>query len=249
MAKRSPIVWLEETDSTQNVFLGHVSEYDNLTVVAAKMQTAGRGQRGNRWFAEKGENLTFSMLLKFGPGGLPFLRAAEQFRISVAATLGIASYLDACGIGSTVKWPNDIYVRNRKICGMLIENQLEGNLIASSIVGIGLNVNQKDFPPQLTNPVSMSMLTGKDYGLEEELERLYSHLRRSFESKLHDASAFREYESGLFRKGEFHDYVRCSDGTSFEGRIMGVDRSGRLLVENRKGERLTFAFKEISYII
>jgi BirA family biotin operon repressor/biotin-[acetyl-CoA-carboxylase] ligase len=249
MAKRSPILWLEETDSTQNVFLGHISEYDNMSVAAAKFQTAGRGQRGNRWLAGKGENLTFSMLLKFGKEGFPFLKATDQFRITVAATLGIVSYLDAGGIESTVKWPNDIYIRNRKVCGMLMENQLEGPDIISSVAGIGLNVNQKDFPPQLPNPTSMSLQTGKKYILEDELEKLYVHLCDSFAANLNDEDAFGEYESRLYRKGVFNEYVRCSDGTYFEGRIVGVDQSGRLIVENRKGELETFAFKEISYII
>ena len=249
MAEHCPILWLEETDSTQNVFLGHISEYDNLSVAAAKLQTAGRGQRGNRWLAEKGENLTFSMLLLFGRDGLPVLKASGQFRISAAATLGIISYLGSEGIGCSVKWPNDIYVRNRKICGMLIENQLAGQDITSSVVGIGLNVNQKDFPLQLANPVSMSMLTGKDYSLVEELEKLYGHLRTSFETRLFDDSAFVEYEFRLYRRGEFHEYVRCSDGTVFEARILGINHSGLLLTENRKGELEEFAFKEISYII
>lgn len=249
MAKRCPILWLEETDSTQNVFLGHIPEYDNMSVAAAKLQTAGRGQRGNRWLADKGENLTFSMLLKFGEDSLPILKATDQFMITVAATLGVVSYLDSCGIESTIKWPNDIYVRNRKVCGMLIENQLDGQYIASSVIGIGLNVNQKVFPSSLPNPTSMSFQTGKTYILEEELETLRNHLCKSFMANLTDEGAFVEYESRLYRKDVFHEYVRCTDGSSFEGMIVGVDRYGILLIDNRKGERFRFAFKEISYII
>ena len=125
MTKHLPIRWLEETDSTQNELARHISEYDNLSVVAARFQTAGRGQRGNTWVAAKGENLTFSMLLKFGQEGIPNLDSGDQFIITRAATLGVLTYLDGKGIPCKIKWPNDIYYRNRKICGMLIENVLD----------------------------------------------------------------------------------------------------------------------------
>ena len=249
MDERCQILWLDETDSTQSVLLGHIQEYDNLSVVAAKLQTAGRGQRGNRWLAEKDENLTFSMLLKFGDGKFPTFPAADQFRITEAATLGVASYLDSSGLDCTIKWPNDIYIRNKKICGMLIENVLQGREIVSSVVGIGLNVNQKDFPPQLPNPTSMTHHTGISYNLHDELEKLCGHLRNSFLKNMLREDVNPDYEARLFRKGSFHEYVRCSEGVVFEARILGVTPSGKLRTENIKGELEEFAFKEISYII
>ena len=249
MTQSMPILWLDETDSTQNELARHISEYDNLSVVAARLQTAGRGQRGNKWLATKGENLTFSMLLKFGQGALPSLETASQFRITQAATLGVLSYLDFSGIECMIKWPNDIYCRNKKICGMLIENVLEGRYLSHSIVGIGLNVNQRDFPVEIINPTSMSLASGKEYDLEAEMERLHSCLCDSFTKYLGPEADLKAYEEKLFRKGEFHEYVRCSDGSSFEAMITGVDKSGLLDVRNRKGEPEKFAFKEISYII
>lgn len=249
MTERCHILWLDETDSTQSALLGHIDKYDNMSVVAAELQTAGRGQRGNKWLAEKGKNLTFSMLLKFGEGGLPRMMAADQFRITEAATLGVASYLDSAGMDCRIKWPNDIYIRNRKICGMLIENVLRGKEISCSVVGIGLNVNQKDFPPQLPNPTSMTLHTGINYDTHDELEKLCVHLRESFLKNLQGGTANPDYEARLFRKGVFHEYARCSDGTVFEARILGVSPSGMLRTENRKGELEEFAFKEISYII
>ncbi|MBP5486577.1 MAG: biotin--[acetyl-CoA-carboxylase] ligase [Bacteroidales bacterium] len=249
MTKQLPIRWLEETDSTQNELARHISDYDNLSVVAARYQTAGRGQRGNSWVAAKGENLTFSMLLKFGQGRIPYLDSGDQFKITRAATLGVLSYLHEKGIPCKIKWPNDIYYRNRKICGMLIENVLDGRSLKHSIIGIGLNLNQKAFPAELVNPVSMSLLTGIDYDPEKEMEILYSNLTTAFSLYLAPGSDSSIYEENLYRMGEFHEYVRCSDGTTFEARIIGVNKLGQLQVQNKKGERETFAFKEISYII
>lgn len=245
MENRGTIYWIDETESTQDVLLGAVSEYDNLSVAAARLQTAGRGQRGNSWLAGKGENLTFSVLLKFGAGGFPSLPASRQFSISEAVSEGICRYLASRGIDARIKWPNDIYVRNRKICGILIENSLSGLDIATSVVGIGLNVNQKDFPPQLVNPTSMFLQTGRRYTPEEELPRLIDFIFPS--GKLENRSE--AYRSRLYRFGEFHEYTDCSDGSVFEGRIIGVSEHGMLQVENRKGELKEFAFKEISYII
>ena len=226
------IQWLDETESTQDVLRSGIPSYDNLSVVAARLQTAGRGQRGNRWLSGKGENLTFSILLKFGNrGGFPSLPVSGQFSISEAVSCGICDYLASKGIDSRIKWPNDIYVRNRKICGMLIENSLEGSDISSSVVGIGLNVNQRVFPPQLVNPTSMSLLTGFFFPGGRLPDRRDDYLSR------------------LYRIGEFHEYTDCSDGSVFEGKITGVTKDGLLQVENRKGELKEFAFKDINYII
>ena len=249
MTKHLPIRWLEETDSTQNELARHISEYDNMSVVAARFQTAGRGQRGNSWVAAKGENLTFSVLLKFGQDGIPHLDSGDQFKITRATTLGVLSYLHEKGITCKIKWPNDIYYRNRKICGMLVENVLDGKSIKHSIIGIGLNLNQKRVPTELVNPVSMSSLTGIDYEPEKELVILYNHLTTAFSLYLAPGSDSPIYEENLYRMGEFHEYVRCSDGTTFEARIIGVNKQGLLLVQNKKGECFSFAFKEISYII
>lgn len=252
MLDKVDIRWIEETDSTQDEVRRHLSDYDNMSVVAARLQTAGRGQRGNKWHARGGENLTFSMLLRFVGNGFPPLDVSGNFRITKAATLAVVEYLGKKGIGSLIKWPNDIYVRNKKICGMLVENTLEGGTITSSIVGIGLNVNQKDFPPQLVNPTSMAALTGESYDLHSELEILSRCLASSFRRLLGGgdiSAADQEYESLLYRKGSFHEYSVGQEGTRVEGKIIGVTPDGLLILENRKGELYQFAFKEISYII
>lgn len=159
MAKRHDIIWLESVDSTNEECRRRISDIDNLSVVAALSQTSGRGQRGNVWLSEAGQNLTFSIVLKFPAKGLnaemePIL-AYDQFVLSEITSLAIVDLLADFGIEAKIKWPNDIYVGDRKICGMLIENSLRGEWLQHSIIGIGLNVNQRNFDVTLPNPTSM----------------------------------------------------------------------------------------------
>lgn len=253
MVEKVEIRWVEETDSTQDEVRRHIQEYDNLSVVAAEFQTAGRGQRGNTWLARKGENLTFSMLLKFGGNCFSPLKATDQFLITKAATIGVAGYLEGKGINCSIKWPNDIYFHDKKICGMLIENVLEGEYLSRGIVGIGLNVNQREFPPQLMNPTSMSVVTGQTYNTKDEMVILAGFLASAFQTSLGSESSTpevdKEYERRLYRKDEFHEFTVCQDGSILEGKITGVTPGGLVQIINRKGELFQFAFKEISYII
>lgn len=173
-----PIQWLEITDSTNSDVRRSLDTLANLSVIAARFQTAGRGQGTHTWLSPKDENLTFSLLLRFGNGDIPEFPATEAVRITQVATLSVHDFLLSEGIESRIKWPNDIWVGERKICGMLIENILDGTVVRSSIVGIGINLNQDAFDPSLPNPVSLSMLTGRHYGLEETLERIYDAICR-----------------------------------------------------------------------
>ncbi len=151
---------------------------DNLSVVAARGQTAGRGQGDHRWHSTPGENLTFSILYRFeGPFALA---ASDALLITQVTTLGLRDYLLGHGVQARIKWPNDIWVGDRKICGILIENILEGNRILAGIVGIGLNLNERDWPAALPNPVSLYELTGRTYEPETELPRLSKAICRRF---------------------------------------------------------------------
>ena len=170
MADRHDIMWFDTLDSTNEQVRRQIDSLDNLSVVSALSQTAGRGQRGNTWSSATGENLTFSILLRFTTGdpdprfsSFPFLRAIDQFVISEIATLSVVELLEKYGIVASVKWPNDIYIEDRKICGILIENNLRGSGIYFSIVGIGLNINQKNFDVSLINPTSMLLERDKQY--------------------------------------------------------------------------------------
>ena len=214
------INWFDTLDSTQEEVRRHISELDNLSVTAALYQTSGKGQRGNRWNSEKSRNLMFSILLRPGLGGVPEVPAPGQFFISLVASLAVYATLQDYGISSKIKWPNDIYAGNKKICGMLIENTLGPKGIKESIIGIGLNVNQTDFPPQLMNPTSMARLTHMEYDIKEVLDKLLGHFTDFLATP---AGQLREnYLSHLFRLGERAEYVDTESGESFEGIIKGI---------------------------
>ena len=173
-----PILWLDTAASTNSELRQRMSGLGNLSVVAARAQTAGRGQGAHTWHASPGRNLTFSILYRFeGPYALA---AADTLLITQVTTLALRDYLLGHGVQARIKWPNDIWVGGRKICGILIENILEGGSVRESIVGIGLNLNESGWPPELPNPVSLYELTGRTYDLPEELLRLQKEIRRRF---------------------------------------------------------------------
>ena len=162
---KADIIWLSSVDSTNAEARRRISDIDNLSVLSAFEQTAGRGQRGNTWKSAPGENLTFSIVLKFATPDrnddstsiLPSIKACDQFRLTEIASLSVLDFLSSYGIYANIKWPNDIYVGPRKICGMLMENSLRGDLLSSSIIGIGLNINQRNFDVTLKNPTSLAI--------------------------------------------------------------------------------------------
>ena len=176
--QRSHIIWLESVDSTNSELRRRISALDNLSVIAAREQSAGRGQGTHTWFASPGENLTFSILYRFTDAFR--LDAADAILITQVTTLALRDYLLGHGVESRIKWPNDIWVGDRKICGILIENSLSGNSVRESIVGIGLNLNETGWPPALPNPVSLFELTGRRCDPAVELERLHTAIRRRF---------------------------------------------------------------------
>jgi BirA family biotin operon repressor/biotin-[acetyl-CoA-carboxylase] ligase len=174
---RAHIIWLDEADSTNKVLRERLEDLDNLSVVAAVAQTAGRGQGAHTWYASPGANLTFSILYRFGDVRVA---VSDVLLVTQLTTLAIRDYLLGHGVEGRIKWPNDIWVADRKICGILIENILEESFLRESIVGIGLNLNERDWPADLPNPVSLSELTGKRYDVPSELARLEKEIRRRF---------------------------------------------------------------------
>ena len=169
----SGIKWFESLASTNNEAKKHITDYDNLSVIATIEQSAGRGQGTHTWYTTPGKNLTFTIV--FNPENLP---ASEALYLTRITTLSLLSYLAARGVSARIKWPNDIWVEDKKICGILIENILEGNLVHNSIIGIGLNINESGWPEDLPNPVSLGELTGKSYDIREELEAFYKEFCR-----------------------------------------------------------------------
>ena len=197
------ILWLDTVDSTNSELRKRMAGCDNLSIVAAKGQTAGRGQGDHRWHSTPGQNLTFSILYRFEG---PFrLAASDALLITQVTTLALRDYLLGHGVEARIKWPNDIWVGDRKICGILIENILEGTSVLAGIVGIGLNLNETDWPEELPNPVSLRELTGLAYEPEKELLSLQDGLRRRF-GQLADAdgrtSLQEEFGKYMFRLRE-----------------------------------------------
>lgn len=167
------ICWLESTDSTNKELRKRLDQSDNLSIIAAEMQSAGRGQGDHTWHSAPGLNLTFSILLRHR-----CLKASDALAVTSIMALGIRDYLHTKGIEPWIKWPNDIWVDDKKICGILVENCIHAGAIDFSIVGVGLDLNQTDWPAELPNPVSLKELTGKDYDTHEELRQLSEALAR-----------------------------------------------------------------------
>lgn len=178
MPKVSGINWYDSLESTNSEARRLISDCDNLSVIATMSQTAGRGQGDHTWFSTPGGGLTFSLVLKFAPGELP---AREEVAVTHLITLSVVEYLKGKGISARIKWPNDVWVDDKKICGVLIEHILHGTDVSASIVGVGLNLNEANFPAELPNPTSITLLTGCNYNVMTELEALYKIICRRAE--------------------------------------------------------------------
>ena len=238
------IHWLKMTDSTNLDAWRNKDAAEDMTVWCAEYQTAGRGQRGNRWESRQGENLMFSIL--FRPRGL---RAAGQFVISQICSVGIVRYLAELGLDARIKWPNDIYIGDRKICGMLIENDLAGQFIYSSILGIGININQKEFKSNAPNPVSLYQIIGKrtdrENFLQEFLERLYANYLLLLQEK--EVLIQEAYRQSLYRREGFHLYEDANG--RFEASIEEIEPSGYLHLRLRDNTIRRYEFKEVRFVI
>ena len=218
-------------------------EPEEGTVIQASYQTSGKGQAGDTWESEEGKNLLFSIILY--PCSV---MAEEQFFLSIAVSLGICDFLDSRITGSKIKWPNDIYIGNDKIAGILIENSLIGENIESSIAGIGLNLNQVSFPDHIFKPVSLKMITGVNYDPDSCLSDLLNAVDIRYKELLYgDRQKLRnEYTTRLYRLNEFHIYSK--KGKKFKARIMGITGSGLLIVQKDDNCVGEYSFKEIDYV-
>lgn len=222
------------------------AELEDMTMISLHDQQAGRGQRGNSWESEPGRNLTVTLFHTPEHADDMTLPEAE-FRISEATALAVRDTLARYGLDSRLKWPNDVYVGDRKISGILIEHTLAGNRIANSRIGIGLNVNQKDFHSDAPNPVSMLNLLGTESSLSEVLMTLSDTLERFLtdNTDLHP-----RYLASLWRAdGQFHPFRRREDNRSFDACIETVDRDGRMILREPDGSIARYFFKEVEFCL
>lgn len=239
-----PFTVLNTVDSTNNYAMRQV----NAGAVAdgsawfAMQQTAGKGQRGKQWFSAPGENIMLTIALQ------PPLALSQQFMLSVAIALGARDFFARyAGDETQIKWSNDIYWRDRKAGGILIENVLRGNTWQYAIAGLGININTPHFPDDLINPVSLRQITGRTWDTTALAQELCASLENRY-SRLHAAvfdNWLEEYKSYLYRFNEPGLYRK--DGEIFQGIIRDVLPDGRLCLDKGK-ERLELGFGEIEFV-
>ena len=224
-----------------------------IQLVTTDYQTHGHGQVNTVWESARGENLLFSFL--FRP---EHIAAAEQFFLSEIACLAVAHTLDAYTEGISVKWPNDVYHHDRKICGMLLRHTLSGAQISATLVGIGLNLNQKQFVGDAPNPVSLRQIIGRPVDREEVLSRFAHHFDRLLRAvtppdpderlaqrqRLHG-----EYLRRLYHRDGAHDYVDATSGETFSAHIVDVAPTGQLTLRTTDGRLRHYHFKEVRFVV
>lgn len=230
------IVHIDETDST-NRWMKENGE-DEMVVVA-DYQTAGRGCGQNSWESERGKNLLMSVLVH-----PKRVSARTQFIITQMVSVALCNTLEPLiDKPVEIKWPNDIYVGDKKICGVLIENRLEGRRIRDCVIGIGLNVNQTEFLSDAPNPVSIKQLTGHDTDRDELLASFLNKLQHAADNK----RIHLDYMRRLYRQKGLHPFM--ANGNRFMATIVGVNDEGRLMLQDEQGVPRLFAFKEVTFII
>lgn len=209
----------------------------------AESQVAGRGQQQNKWYSSADESLAFSILLK--PSFLPL---QEQFKLTQIVSLGVyETLLPLVGGELKIKWPNDIYIGNCKLGGILIENQVQGSAFKNSIIGIGLNVNQVNFPDWVPNAISLRQILQTDYDLKALLFEICSHIEGWY-VKLKEGNASlleQAYLDALYRLNKSSRFK--AQDVIFEGTITGVTTDGLLQVSHN-GELKTYNLKELQFL-
>jgi BirA family transcriptional regulator, biotin operon repressor / biotin---[acetyl-CoA-carboxylase] ligase len=244
-SSRFRIVWLDKVASTNDYASSVESDPSSHgLVIVADYQSEGRGQRGSRWESKKGENLLFSIVLH-----PTWLKVKHQFLLSKLIAVSVCSTLANSVDNVSIKWPNDIYIGSKKVGGILIENSFSGATLDSSIIGVGINVNQTEFDITLPNPTSLQLETDKFIDKKELLDSIciifwenYSLLSKGQVEQVNS-----NYFVNLFRRDGFHPYF--ADGKNFVAKILGVRNSGELLLETEDGLVREFYFKEVEFLL
>lgn len=242
---KTKIIKLREVTSTNAYMRQYVPAPDEeLTVVTAEYQTAGKGQGKNTWESNEGENLLFSFLCH--PKQVP---ARRQFILSQAIALAVRDALRPIVGPVEVKWPNDIYWHDHKLGGILIECSLTGSMVRDCILGVGININQREFENLTKNPISLYQITHRDIDREALLQAIiddFEHYLRLIEYGNYDSIAA-SYMHALYRRNGFHAYR--DDGGDFLARFVTIQPSGHLVLKDEDGMLRTYAFKEVKFLI
>ena len=261
------IIFLDSIGSTNTWLREYVEGQDNLSdmstddgvmlTVCTYRQTAGRGQQGNSWESEPDKNISFTTLLDTSA-----LRPEYLWRVTEMCALAVVKALSSFGITAVIKWPNDIYVGDEKICGILIESVLRGNTVPYCLAGIGVNINQTVFRSGAPNPVSMALIAGHEFNKEEVLRAIVKQLH-SLWRLLTDAPQLlkKDYMQLLYRRKGLFPYRRKEVSVSpmaisssmdegvFYAEIADITEQGCLVLRQGDGHAETFHFKQIQYII
>ena len=253
-------MYIKQTYSTSTLLREQYSDsLPHLYTIRTDYQTAGRGQAGNTWESEEGKNLLFSALLRY-----PKLKAAEQWRLSMLVALTvrevIASRLVAISPSRlTIKWPNDIYIDDKKLVGILIENMLQGAHVGYTIAGIGVNVNQTEWLSSAPNPISMKQITGEEYDVESLLHEWIDTMKLWENYSTEDIR--QAYIEHLYRRQGWYPYVEREvsvkptaiargevDGV-FKAEFMDITNQGELVLRTQEGVQRTYHFKQVRFVI
>ena len=238
------LIELDITDSTNDYAKKLIKEgtVREGTVILADYQTKGKGQKGGYWESEKGKNLTLSIIIN--PA---FLQAQRQFYLSMSISIGIVEFLSHLSLGSEIKWPNDIYIHSRKVGGILIENTIKNNIIASSVIGIGINLNQTEFKSNAPNPTSVCLELKKTLDIQDSYRLLISYINRWI--KLLYCERYNKirarYRKYLFLRNKKTFFTDING--KFKGRIINVEEAGTIIIKADTNEIKKYNFKEVIF--
>ena len=244
---------VEQTDSTNSLMKellakGEWPEGENF--IYAGYQTAGRGQTGNGWESEADKNLLCSILLP---------PKKNLFELNVAVSVAVLRTMKGYGLpvtGITIKWPNDIYWKDQKVAGILIETAIVGNEIKYAIAGIGLNVNQTEWKTDAPNPISLKQIYGTDFVVDELMQRLYTEVQKALKEDV-----WAEYKAHLYRKDGFWPFVEREVSTAptmnaehgqegiFMACIEDILPTGEIILKDKEGKQRKYHYKQIRYVV
>ena len=238
-------IHLTETEST-NLYVRSAVSDAHAALITTDYQTAGRGQRGNTWESEPGKNLLFTLSLP-----TKGIAASQQFALCELISVALCDILSEYTDDIRIKWPNDIYYKDHKICGILIEHDLEGTQLTRSLIGVGLNVNQAHFVSDAPNPISLCQILGHEVEREALLKGVINHFMELYaqltSSMLSRATLHEHYTTLLYRRDMSATY-RDTQGL-FTATLRDVAPDGRLLLEDQQGTLRSYLFKEVTFII
>lgn len=226
-----------DSSNTEAIRLLNLSKPENYTTVFTNYQSKGRGTKENKWFSDSGKNVLLSIIY------YPRLNAQKQFLISMKTSLGIVSALNKLGLKTRIKWPNDIYAQNKKLAGILIENIVKSSIIETSIIGVGLNVNQELFPDNIENPISIRNINN----IELDTSKIFHLIRDGIISELESNKDIKQrYLQNLYKFGEKESYIYKNQ--QIKATITDVLATGELILEKEDKTIIKCSFKEIVFI-